>query len=346
MSKTPQKTPQKTSVRKQDQALTKTRAKSISKVRKKLISIITPVYNEEASINWYYEKIVAATDKLKDRYDFEFILTDNASSDKTVELVEAIIKKDKRFHLYCLSRNYGYQKSILTGYNHAKGDAAIEFDCDLQDPPELLIDFICAWEDGHQIVYGIRAKRKEGKLITLLRKVFYRLINWISDTNLPPDAGDFMLIDRVILDQLQRVDDHNLYIRGIVFGYGYSQLGIVYERKARLHGDSSFPMSKLIALALDGIVSQSTLPLKIASFVGLIVAFLTLLTSLFFIIAKLFFDMNFPQGITITFVLILFSVSLNAIFFGIIGEYLARIYAQIRKRPMTIVSKYVGNNKK
>lgn len=311
-------------------------------IDKKLITIITPVFNESDNINWYYNKIIPILDKLTTKYDFEIIFTDNASTDNTVELCKKLITKDDRFHLYCLSKNYGYQKSIFTGYLMSKGDAVIEFDCDLQDPPELLEGFLKHWEEGNQIIYGIRAERQEGWFITFLRKCFYKTINVISKTQLPENAGDFMLIDRQVVNQLTKVDDHDLYIRGIVFGFGFKQIGVSYARNARMNGESKFSFSKLISFAVDGVISQSTMPLRVATYTGGIVATITMLTSFYFIFLKLLYGIALPAGFTLTIVLILFSVSLNALFFGIIGEYVARIYTQIKKRPMTIVSDYYG----
>jgi dolichol-phosphate mannosyltransferase len=300
-------------------------------MKKKLVSIVTPVYNEEENAELYYQRMRGVIDTLSDRYDFEFVITDNCSTDSTFSIFKRLAESDHRIRVFRFSRNFGYQKSIWTGYSLAKGDAAIEFDCDLQDPPELLSLFLEKWEEGSKITYGIRRKRQEGYVITLLRKVFYRLINAISDQYLPPDAGDFMLIDRKIIDHLATIQDQNLYLRG------YEQVGIPYKRDAREHGVSKFPMRKMIGLAMDGIISQSTLPLKIASYTGFLVAITTLLMSAFFIIYKLAYGADFPRGFTTTAILILFSVSLNAIFLGIIGEYISRIYLQLKRRPLTII---------
>lgn len=310
---------------------------------KKLISIITPVFNEEQTIDNYYTLMKQATDELADTYDFEFIITDNCSTDNTYKIFEELAKKDPRIRVFRFSRNFGYQKSIWTGYTKARGDAAIEFDCDLQDPPSLLAEFLKHWEDGNKIVYGIRKQRQEGFIITSLRKAFYRLVNAISAFDLPVDAGDFMLIDRVILDNLKSVNDHRMYLRGIIFGFGYMRKGIEYKRQAREIGDSKFSASQLIGLAMDGVISQSTIPLKLASYIGLLVAFVMTIVSGGYILVKLFTDIEMPAGFTTTVILILFSISLNAIFLGIIGEYLGRIYQQTRNRPLTIIDHEIEN---
>ena len=311
-------------------------------MNKKLISIVVPVYNEQDNVEMFYDRMSKVVNQL-DSYAFEFVFTDNASTDNTFKILRLLAEKDNRIRVFRFSKNFGHQRSILTGYHKAKGAAAIEYDCDLQDPPELLPEFLKLWEQGHQIVYGIRRKRGEGKMVTFFRKIFYRMINKISDDELPLDAGDYMLIDRKVLDCLKGVNDQNLYLRGVIFGCGYSRIGIEYDRAIRLRGESKFPYAKMFRLALDGIISQSTIPLKIASYFGLFAACLTLLLSLYYICLKVFFEAELPAGFTTTTVLILFSISLESIFLGIIGEYLSRIYKQTKNRPLTIIADYIDN---
>lgn len=304
---------------------------------KKLISIITPVLNEEENLYPYHERVCKVIDSLSNKFDFEIIFTDNASTDRTFEIIRELAKKDDRVSGYRFSRNFGYQNSIFTGYQKSKGQATIEFDCDLQDPPELLPKFIEQWEAGNQIVYGVRMKRQEGFFIGFIRKRFYRILNKISDIDLPHDAGDFMLLDRVIVNELKKVEDYNLYIRGIVFSFGFNKVGIPYNRDARVRGVTKFSASKLMQLAFNGIVSMSVLPLRIASYIGIVIAFVTLLVSFTYIVLRLT-GSPWPAGFTTNVVLLLFSISLNALFLGIIGEYIARMSNQVKKRPITIIS--------
>lgn len=312
--------------------------------KKKKISIITPVLNEENTIESYYTQVLRVINRLSDRYDFEIIFTDNCSTDRTWELVSEIAKRDGRVRGFRFSRNFGHQKSIWTGYCLAVGDAAIEIDCDLQDPPEMIEDFIKEWESGVKIVYGIRAKREEPFVINFMRKAFYRLLDRICEYQLPHDAGDFMLIDRCVLDELKKLYDHNLYLRGIIFGFGFSRKGIVYARKKREFGKSKFPLLKLLGLAIDGIVSQSIVPLRLASYVGMVIAVVTVFLSGFYIVVKLVSPHAPPTGFTTTAGLILFSITLNAVFLGIIGEYIARIYVQVKKLPITIIERRIDFN--
>jgi len=310
---------------------------------KKLISIVTPCYNESENLNWYYEQVSKAIKLLEEKYDFEIIITDNASTDNSFEIIAELAKEDHRIRGFRLSRNFGYQKSILTGYGKSRGDAVIEYDCDLQDPLEMLPDMLQKWEDGNKIVYGIRSKRAEGKFITSLRKVFYCILAKIGEHPIPQNAGDFMLLDRIIVQKLCKTKNQNPYLRGIIFGLGFKKIGIEYTRNARLHGSSKFPFLKMLHLALDGIVSQSTFPLRITSIFGFIIAAITAICGFYFILSKLFFNTSLPQGFTITILVILFGISINAIFLGIIGEYIARIYSQVTSSgELTMVEESVG----
>ncbi len=309
----------------------------------KLISIITPVFNEEENVEIFYRTMCEVTNKIQN-YKFEFVFTDNASSDSTFQILQRLGKQDKRVRAFRFSKNFGYQRSIYTGYTNARGEAVIEYDCDLQDPPELLPTFIKEWEKGHEIVYGIREKRSEGSCVTLLRRIFYRTINAIGEDELPHDAGDFLMIDRKIVEHLRDIHEQDIYLRGAIFSFGYKQIGIPYERRARDRGVSKFPFRKMLALAMDGIISHSIIPLRIASFVGISVAVLTLLLSVVYLWLKFFSGVNLPDGFTTTTILILFSISLNGIFFGIIGEYQARIYNNTKKRPMSIIYESINND--
>ncbi len=240
------------------------------------------------------------------------------------------------------SRNYGFNKSLLTGYRLAQGACTIQLDCDLQDPPALFPEFLKRWEEGADVVVGIRKKREEGVLLQNMRKVFYRFLNTISEDNLTIDAGDFRLVDRSILDQLNSLYDANPYVRGLVSSLARNTSGIPYERNVRLHDHSKFPFMKLVGLAVNGIVNHSTMPLRLASITGFIIAFVTLCMAVGYFVSKLLFDLNWPAGFTTQIILILFGISLNAIFLGIIGEYLRKIYQQSHHRPITIIQKSIN----
>jgi glycosyltransferase involved in cell wall biosynthesis len=304
---------------------------------KKLISIVVPVFNEEESIQPLYDALVPVLDPLSEWYNFEIIFTDNHSTDGTFERLAGLAERDRRVRVFRFSRNFGFQRSIFTGYMKAVGDAAVQIDCDLQDPPELIPEFLRMWAEGWHVVYGIRRSRREGWWIQTTRRVFYRLLDALSEDHLPNDAGDFRLVDRRIIDELRQIDDYQPYLRGAIASLGFRQIGIPYDRNERAHGSSKFFIRDLVALALDGILNHSVVPLRIATFTGLIVSFVTFLGLGFYAIDKLAFGRDWPAGFATTISLILLTLSLNALFLGIIGEYLGRIYKQVKKRPLTII---------
>lgn len=310
--------------------------------RMKKISIVVPVYNEEENIQTLYDRVDKISKLLIDTYEFEFIFTDNHSEDNSFFILKQLSETDPRIKVIRFSRNFGYQRSIITGYSFASGEAAIQLDCDLQDPPELLIEFITLWEQGYQVVYGIRKERKEGWIINTARKIFYRLIDRISADKLPHDAGDFRLIDRCIIDELKKIRDASPYIRGLIASLGFKQIGVSYSREARKAGKSKFNLSHLFQLAIDGIVSHSVIPLRMATYLGFLITIGALLLTLVFIYGRFYGSGNWPRGFATTTVLILFGIGLNGLFLGIIGEYLGRIYLQIKIRPLVIIEKTIN----
>lgn len=309
---------------------------------KKLLSFIVPAFNEEENIEPLYTALLLAIDPLLPRYNYEVIFTDDYSTDRTFEILTQLAQNDPNVRVIRFSRNMGFQQSILAGYIRASGDAAVQLDCDLQDPPELIPEFVSLWEEGHQVVYGIRRWRNEPWFKRNMRKAFYRLINFLSEDKLPLDAGDFRLIDRVVLDQLKKMEDYQPYLRGAIAAMGYSQIGVAYDRGDRLHGTSKFSWGDLIRLAFDGILNHSIVPLRIATYTGLFVSMVTFIGMGVYLIGKLLFNQSSPPGFTTTTSLILGSLSLNALFLGIIGEYLGRIYRQVKKQPVAIVEHQIN----
>lgn len=313
--------------------------------QKKLISLVIPVFNEEENIFPLYEAVVPIINECADRYDFELVFTDNHSVDSTFAKLSKLRELDQRVRVFRFSRNFGYQKSILTGYLKARGDALIQLDCDLQDPPELIPEFLKHWEDGCAVVYGVRRSRRESATLHYARKLFYRLADYLSEDDLPVDVGDFRLIDRKVVDVLRQVDDAQPYLRGMIAAMGFKQHGINYDRRGRERGTSNFRFKDLVGLALDGILNHSTVPLRLATFFGAGVSVLTLLAIFGYIVGRLIFGFNWPEGFTTLTVLILAGISVNALFLGIIGEYLGRIYQQVKKRPLVIVEAELDDNR-
>lgn len=306
---------------------------------KRLISICVPVFNEEGNIEPLYRELLPVMGRLSAKYDFELLFTDNHSTDRTFEILESLARQDHRIRAIRFSRNFGFQRSIFTAYMNCRGEAAIQIDCDLQDPPSLIADFIEKWEQGYHVVYGVRTSRKESRWMNATRRIFYRLIDALSEDPLPHDAGDFRLVDRRILNELRAFEDYQPYLRGTIAAIGFQQIGLSYDRAERLTGESKFSFGELFGLALDGILNHSVVPLRIATLLGSVVSVTTLLGIVGYMVGRLFLGRNWPPGFASIIILILGSLSLNALFLGIIGEYLGRIYRQVKRRPLTITER-------
>ncbi len=305
--------------------------------QKRKISICVPVFNEEDNILPFYERILPVMEALNETFDFEILFTDNHSTDATFERLAELSLRDPRVRVLRFSRNFGFQRSILTNYTNARGDAAIQLDVDLQDPPELIVDFVKHWEEGYKVVYGIRRSRpNESHWLHGARKLFYRLVDFLSEDELPHDAGDFRLIDRCVIDQLKLVSDQQPYLRGLIASMGFKQIGVVYDRSARERGSSKFNLWRLLGLALDGILHHSVVPLRIATVFGLIMSSIAVLGALYYFVGKLFIRTDWPVGLASTTILILLSIGMNALLLGIIGEYIGRIYKNVKRMPITV----------
>ncbi|MSP92710.1 MAG: glycosyltransferase [Myxococcales bacterium] len=309
---------------------------------RKRLTVLIPVYNEAPNIEPLHAALTPVLEALGARgYDVELLFTDNHSEDDTFAQLERLHARDARVRVIRFSRNFGFQRSILTGYLNARGAAAIQIDADLQDPPELILEFVTRWESGAQVVYGVRRGRQEGWAITALRKAFYRLIDALSEVRLPLDAGDFRLVDRVVLDELGRIDDAHPYLRGVIAAMGFRQEGVVYDRRARTRGESKFDFGSLTRLAIDGILAHSIVPLRLATYTGLAVSAVTFLGLCAYVVGRALFGQAWPAGFATVTVLVLLSISLNALFLGVIGEYLGRVYQQVKRRPTTIVERCI-----
>jgi len=309
---------------------------------KKLVSIIVPVFNEQDNIPAVYEQLVALADSLKDSYDFELLFTDNRSTDASFALLKGLATKDERIVVIRFSRNFGYQRSILCGYIASRGDAIVQLDCDLEDPPDLIKDFLKFWKEGYQVVYGVRGVRKESRVKTALRNAFYALIDYLAEEDLPRGAGDFRLIDRVVANQLVSLHDESPYLRGSIAAMGFEQKSIAYSRNERMSGKSKFSMSNNISLALDGILNHSVIPLRLASIAGFGMVILSVILAVGYIYLRLTKGTELPAGFTTIVLLQLFATGLICGLMGILGEYLGRIYKQVKAGPTTIIDKTVG----
>ena len=307
-----------------------------------VISIIIPVFNEELNIILAYEAVTEVFEKVQDKYQLELIFSDNHSSDGTFQKLERLAAKHRHVKVLRYNRNYGFQRSLMTAYRYASGDAAIQLDCDLQDPPELILEFLALWEQGHDVVVGLRRHREESKLLSWGRGVFYQFLDAISEDRLTPNAGDFRLVDRKVICRLQQINHSTPYVRGLISSMAINEAGISYDRKTRQYEQSKFPLRKLVSFALHGVVAHSVLPLRIATYVGILISLAVCLLSGFYVLSALFLGSDWPRGFATTTILILFGIGLNGIFMGILGEYIARIYYQVHQRPLTVIEQAIN----
>ncbi|MCK1574591.1 glycosyltransferase family 2 protein [Bradyrhizobium sp. 174] len=301
-----------------------------------LITISIPVLDEADNLDALYERLYCLAETMAGRCTLEFLFSDNHSNDLTWTKLSQLASKDCRVRAIRFSKNVGFQRSILANFMHARGDAVMQIDADLQDPPELLVVFFDLWRSGHRVVYGIRRARAEGAAINLFRRLGYWTIDKLSEHPIPRDAGDFRLIDRAVLDALTRMNVPSPYLRGMIAGLGFEQIGVPYKRAPRTLGQSKFNLARIAELGLAALINHSVVPLRLASFVGAAVLLISIVGGLYFVIEKIV-QPDYPRGFARVYVLLLFGIGLNACLLGIIGEYLLRTYRILRGEPLAIV---------
>lgn len=303
-----------------------------------------PFYNEEKNLLEIFNnlkiKVIAVNQQ---NYDFEVLLMNNNSTDNSSNIAKEIRNKFNYVKYYKMSRNFGYQANIKAGYDLCTGDAAVQLDTDGEDDPELINSFIKKWELGFDVVYGVRIKRKESKILSSARNLFYFFLRKYSSFSIPEKAGDFRLIDRKVLDYLKKFDEKNLYLRGLVSYIGFNQTGINYERKERLSGKSKFSIMDYIALALNAITSFTKKPLLIIFYIG---TFFSLLSFILIPIYLLLFLFGFVEtkGFTTLILIFLFFFGFLTLLIGILGVYIGYILDEVKKRPTYIIDENEKKN--
>lgn len=298
------------------------------------LSVVIPVYNEQENIQELYRRLVIALDEVEPSYEIIFI--DDGSRDNSLELLAKIAQQDARVTVISFARNFGHQAAISAGLDQACGNAVIVMDADLQDPPEVLGQFIAKWREGYAVVYAIRAQRKEGWLKRALYAAFYRLLQRVANIDIPLDAGDFCIMDRRVVDVLARMPERNRFVRGIRSWVGLNQVGLAYERAARHAGETKYSYGRLVTLALDGLISFSFVPLRVISLVGIVISLISLGLGVVYSIQKITVGL-YPPGFATTIVAILFLAGMQLITVGVIGEYVGRIFEEVKRRPMYVV---------
>jgi glycosyltransferase involved in cell wall biosynthesis len=306
-------------------------------------SIVAPCYNEEGNLSELHRRMAEVMDQTGEPW--ELVLINDGSDDRTAELIHALHRSDPRIHYLDFARNFGHQIAVTAGVDYAQGEAVIIIDADLQDPPELILQMIEKWKEGYQVVYAVRGERKGESWFKLFTaKLFYRIIYRITEVDIPLDTGDFRLMDRKVVDALKQMQERHRFIRGMTSWVGFKQTGVTYTREERFSGETKYPFRRMLKFALDAVTSFSFFPLQMAMYLGFTIAGLSGLGALVVIIARLFGDPNnqpfFGQATTLVMVLFLGGVQLISL--GIIGEYLGRIYDEVKGRPMYIVNQAVG----
>jgi polyisoprenyl-phosphate glycosyltransferase len=298
------------------------------------VSVVIPIFNEEGNIPALYSRLAGA---LKGTgMDHEIIFVDDGSGDESLKRLYSIRDEDPQVTIVELSRNFGHQVAISAGLDHARGKAVLVMDADLQDPPEVLPQFIKKWQEGHDVVYAIRKNRKEGWGKRLAYAAFYRLLHRTANIDIPLDAGDFCIMDRRVVNLLMAMPERNRFVRGIRSWVGLDQVGLAYERQARQVGRSRYTFLRLVYLALDGLISFSYLPLRVIAILGALISFFSLLMAIFYAGERLLVGLNPPGFATLT-VAIFFFAGVQLITMGVIGEYVGRIFEEVKRRPLYVV---------
>lgn len=313
-----------------------------------VVSIVAPVYNEEAILPELYRRMTAVMEKAGEPY--ELVLVNDGSRDRSPGIMRELHDQDPRVKVINFSRNFGHQVAITAGTDYAQGDAVIIIDADLQDPPEVILDLIQRWREGYEVVYAVRAEREgETWFKEFTASVFYRLIAGITNVDIPMDTGDFRLMDRRVVDAVKQMREQHRFMRGLSSWVGFKQTGVEYVRRQRYAGETKYPFRKMLKFAIDGITSFSYLPLQLATYFGFFVAALSLVGIVVTILLRLFMqgDNNTAlYGQATTLVAVLFLGGVQLIFLGIIGEYLGRIYDEVKGRPLYIVAETLGFDEK
>lgn len=308
-----------------------------------MISVVLPCFNEDPVLREAHRRLAQVADANLTT-PFEFIFVDDGSTDATSAVLHELSLADARVRGIRLSRNFGQQVATTAGLEHASGEAVVLMDADLQDPPELLVQMIARWREGYHVVYAERADRAGETVFKLWSaKAFYTIVNRVSQVRIPPDTGDFRLMDRQVVDALLHMPERDRFLRGMVSWVGFRQVAIPYQREPRFAGETKYPLLKMIRFAADGILSFSFVPLRLAVWTGFFALGLAFVGIFYAVLLRFFFDpSHWVRGWASTFVAILFMGGVQLVSLGIIGEYVGRIYGEVKQRPLYFVRERFG----
>ena len=308
-------------------------------------SFIVPIYNEEETIPELYRRLSAVMNRMDGLV--ELILINDGSRDRSLQLLRDLHQKDPRICYLSFARNFGHQIAVTAGLNFVRGQVIVILDADLQDPPELIPDMVEKWRQGYQVVYAQRTQRqKEGWFKRFTAYFFYRILKKLADVEIPTDTGDFCLMDRQIVDILNSMPERNRYIRGLRSWVGFQQTAIRFERNPRFAGEVKYTFSKSLALAINGLVSFSIVPLRLSTYLGLVAAVAAIFMALLVLYWRLFVPHSPLTGFTIILMAIFFLGSVQLVSVGILGEYIGRIYEEVKARPLYTLAEVGGFERK
>lgn len=302
----------------------------------KRVSFIFPIYNEAGNIELLY-KTMQRTLAAAPEYDVEFIFINDGSTDDSLAKLKTLQAADKRVSVINLARNFGHQIAVTAGLDYSKGDAVIIMDSDMQDPPEVCLELLKEWEAGWDVVYAQRRTRKDGWFKRLTASLFYRLLGRLADIHIPPNTGDFRLIDRRVVDALHSFNEHNRFLRGLVSYVGFKQKAVQFDRHPRHAGTTGYPLRKMIKFAADGILGFSSAPLKLISRVGYLISFLSFAAVIYALVMRVFDSSAVVPGWTFTVIAVTFIGGIQLVMLGVLGSYVGRIYTEAQDRPLYIV---------
>lgn len=304
-------------------------------------SIVAPIYNEEGNIQVLYERLCEVLDSTGESW--ELVTVNDGSRDQSLEMLEELAATDSRIKVINFARNFGHQIAVTAGLDYTAGEAVVIIDADLQDPPEMILEMIERWKAGYQVVYAVREERQGESWFKLLTaKIFYRLIYRITDVDIPMDTGDFRLMDRKVVDALQSMREHNRFIRGMTSWVGFRQTGVNYVRQARHAGETKYPLKKMVRFAMDAITGFSYFPLQIMIYVSFVLGILAVLAIPVISVLRVLLGSSFLGGQVTTIVFLLILSSFQLFFLFIMGQYVARIYDEVRDRPLYVVASETG----
>jgi polyisoprenyl-phosphate glycosyltransferase len=313
-------------------------------INQPIYSLVIPIYNEQENITEMYRRLHSVMEQLDG--DVELILIDDGSRDRSLRMMRELHHHDSRVRYLSLARNFGHQIAVTAGLNFVQSKCIIVMDADLQDPPELILTMIDKWREGYQVVYAQRISRqKEGLIKRFTAYLFYRILRRLAKVDIPVDTGDFCLMDRQVVDILNSMPERNRYIRGLRAWVGFSQTSVLFERNPRFAGDVKYTFGKSLSLAIDGIISFSTVPLRLATYLGIISATIAIVMILLVLYWRIFTPVSQLIGYTLITISMFFLGSVQLISIGILGEYIGRIYEEVKGRPLYTLKETGGLTK-